>query len=134
MKKLNAIDFLLFTALLFVFANLSYSQSLYFCEGVDNNGYAVKSSSSFNMSDNGGYLYFLVRMDDKSINCNEVLYDIYKVESNGKETFDNTVYQDVNPDWSWFRQKITFFDPGTYIIYVYDEGWEFLTKGKVRIK
>ena len=134
MKKLNAISFLPLAALLFVVTNLSYSQSLYFCEGVDDDGYAVNSSSTFTIPDKGGYLYFLVRMGNKSVNCNEVLYDIYRMESGGKETFENTVYQDVKPNWSWFWKKINFYDLGIYKVYVYDENWKFLADGKVRIR
>lgn len=134
MKKLSTISPLLFVALLFVFADASYSQNLYFCEGVDDDGYAVNSSSSFNIADDGGYLYFLIRMGSKSVNCKEVLYDIYRVEPGGKETFENTVYQDVKPSWAWFWKKITFYDPGIYKVYVYDEDWKFLADGKVRIR
>ena len=134
MKKLNIISPLLFVALLFVLAKPSYSQSLYFCEGVDDDGYAVNSSSSFTIPDDGGYLYFLVRMGNKSIDCNEVLFDIYKIESGGKETFENTIYQDVKPSWTWFWKKITFYDPGLYKVYVYDQDWKYVTEGKVRIR
>jgi hypothetical protein len=133
MKKLSLFS-LFFLFLFIAAADSSYSQTLYFCEGVDDDGYSIGSSSVFNIPSGGGYLYFLVRMGGKRVGCYEVLYDIYRVDSDGKETFDNTIYQDVEPDWSWFWKKITFYDPGTYKVYVYDEDWQFLTSGKVKIK
>lgn len=133
MKKINLLGiFFLFTVL--VALSSINAQTLYFCEGVDDDGYAIGSSSVFNIPSEGGYLYFLVRMGGKKVNHYEVLYDIYRVDSNGKETFENTVYQDVEPNWIWFWKKITFYNPGTYKVYVYDEDWQFLTSGKVRIK
>jgi len=82
MKRVN------FAALLFVlffgFTALTSAQSLYFCEGVDEDGYAINEASTFTIGSNGGYLYFLVRMGSgKSIDCYEVLFDIYRVDSRG---------------------------------------------------
>lgn len=125
----------LFFLLAVLVSSSSYSQTLYFCEGVDEDGYAITESSVFNISSSGGYLYFLVRMGSgKKVNSYEVLYDVYRVDSDGKETFDNTIYQDVEPDWNWFWKQVTFYDPGTYKVYVYDEDWTFLTSGRVRVK
>ncbi len=124
----------LFFAVFFSALSFSPAQSLYFCEGVDDDGYAINEASTFTIGDNGGYLYFLVRMGrGRDIDCKEVLFDIYKVDSRGKETFDNTVYQDVEPNWNWFWKKITFYDRGTYKVYVYDEDWKLLTSGQVKI-
>jgi hypothetical protein len=132
MKRLYYLFFVLFTIASF---NDAFSQTLYFCEGVDDDGYAINDATTFNIPDDGGYLYFLVRLGrDREINCDEVLFDIYKVDSRGKETFDNTIYQDVEPDWNWFWKQVTFYDNGTYKVYVYDEDWKFLTSGTVKIK
>jgi hypothetical protein len=134
MIKIKYHVLLLFAAVSFNPA-ISFAQSLYFCEGVDDDGYAINESSVFNIPDGGGYLYFLVRLgSDEEINCDEVLFDIYKVDSGGEETFDNTVYNDVEPDWNWFWKKITFYDRGTYKVYVYDEDWKLLTSSTVKIK
>jgi hypothetical protein len=133
MKKLNV--FILFFFFAVLTGSSSNAQTLYFCEGVDDDGYAITESSVFNIPSSGGYLYFLVRLGSgRKVNCYEVLYDIYRIDSIGKETFDNTIYQDVESNWNWFWKKVTFNDPGTYKVYVYDEDWKFLTSGKVRIK
>jgi len=118
---------------LFPFPGSSYSQSIYFCEDVDDDGYAINSSSVFNIPDDGGYLTVLTRLGYE-VDCDEVLFDIYRVDSRGKETFDNTIYMDVEPDWIWFWKHITFYDPGTYKIYVYDEDSNLITSGKVKVK
>ena len=135
MKKPYFPVLLLFVLLSLTAFTNSDAQTLYFCEGVDDDGYAIDESSVFNIPDDGGYLYFLVRMGrDREVNCDEVLFDIYKVDSDGKETFDNTVYLDVESEWNWFWKKITFYDRGTYKVYVYDEDWKFSTSGSVKIK
>ena len=85
----------LLTASLFVFAFLvfsnseGYSQTMYFCEGVDDDGYAISSASVFNISRDGGYLYILVR-SSYEVGCNTVKYVIYR---NGD--YDNTIYLDT---------------------------------------
>jgi hypothetical protein len=134
MKRLQLLSLLFFVIISFAAHDLS-AQSLYFCEEVDDDGFAVNESSVFNIPDDGGYLYFLVRMGrGNEVDCNEVLFDIYKVDSDGEEKFDNTIYQDVEPDWNWFYKQITFYDRGTYKVYVYDEDWQFLTSSTVKIK
>jgi hypothetical protein len=67
-----------------------------------------------------------------SINCREVRYEIYKVGRSGRETYDNTIYQDTERDWSWFWKKVTFYDVGKYNVYVYDCYDYLLTSGSVR--
>ncbi len=133
MKKFNFFSLILF-AVIALSTPVTLAQSLYFCEDVDDDGYAIGSSTSFTIPDDGGYLYFLVRMGSgNEVDCDEVLFDIYKVDSNGKETFDNTIYLDVESDWNWFYKQINFYDRGTYKVYVYDEDWGFLTSGTVKI-
>ena len=117
---------------LFFTSGLSHSQSLYFCEGVDDDGYAIDESSVFTIPDDGGYLYVLTRLPYE-VACKSVRYEVYKVNSRGKETYDNTIYQDVEKGWVWFWKQITFYDRGTYKIYVYDEDWKFLTSNTVKI-
>ena len=135
MKRFYFLSFVLFAVISLTAPYSSLAQTLYFCEDVDDDGYAINEASVFNIPDDGGYLYFLVRLGSgREINCDEVLFDIYKVDSRGKEEFDNTIYQDVEPDWNWFWKKITFYDRGTYKVYVYDEDSKFLTSGTVKIK
>lgn len=97
--------------LFFVSAN---AQSIYFCEGVDDNGYPINDASSFTISKDGGYLYVLVRLPYE-IDCKSVRFEIYR---NGQ--YDNTIYMDTEYDWVWFWKQITFYKRGSYEFYVYD--------------
>src|SRR3974377_1356238 len=90
------------------------SQSMYFCESVDDQGYAVGESSTFNIGSNGGYLDVLVRLSYE-VNCRSVRFEIYR---NGE--YDNTIYLDTKSNWVWFYKQITFYKSGSYQIYCID--------------
>jgi hypothetical protein len=103
------------------------SQTMYFAEGVDKDGYPITESSVFNISSSGGYLYILTRLP-YNLDCKSVKYIIYR---NGE--YDNTIYQDTEYDWTWFWKKITFYKTGRYTVYLYDCYDELITSGNVRI-
>ena len=103
------------------------AQDMYFCEGVDDDGYPIRESSSFTIPDDGGYLYVLVRLPYE-VDCSSISFDIYR---NGN--YDNTIYMDTNDNWIWFWKQITFYKSGTYKIYVYDCYEEMLTSGRLKI-
>ena len=128
-KKFLAAAFVVVT--LFALSGNLKSQTLYFCEGVDNDGYPITESSVFNISSSGSYFYFLVRLP-YAINCRSVRFEIYKVDRNGNESYDNTIYQDTERDWTWFYKQITFYDASKYNVYVYDCYDYLLTSGSVR--
>ena len=121
--------------LLFVFISVIniYSQSLYFCEEVDEDGYAVNSSSTFTIPEDGGSLNILCRVG-YDVDVYSVEFRIYEVYSDGSESYDNTIYMDVEPDWIWFYKEIIFYRAGKFNVYVYTEDDDFLTSGTVKIK
>ena len=131
MKKLFLAAFIMLAV--FALSNMSKAQTLYFCEGVDDDGYPITESNVFNISLDGSYLYFLVRMPYE-IDCSSVRYEIYEVDYDGFETYSSTIYQDVEYDWIWFWKKVTFYDPGFYNVYVYDCRDYVLTSNTIRIK
>jgi hypothetical protein len=108
------------------------AQTVYFCEGVDDDGYPISSSSSFTISRSGGYLYVLTRL---GYQCETytVYMDFYKINSRGKEVFEETFEIETKPSWSWFWKEITFYDPGTYIVYIADGDGYPLAEGEVEI-
>ncbi len=120
-------------AFLFFASAETKAQSLYFCESVDKDGYAINESNTFVIGNNGGYFDFLVRMpyDLRSYYIN---YDIYEVESDGTEKFSETIRQDSQPDWQFFWKEITFYDSGTYKVYVYDDNDYLITSSTVKVK
>ncbi|MBZ0203857.1 MAG: hypothetical protein K8I03_12635 [Ignavibacteria bacterium] len=126
MKKLLAITFI---ALAFLVLNeKSNSQTLYFCEGVTNDGYPQTESSVFNIGSDGGYVYVLVRLPYE-IACRSVRFEVYR---NGE--YDNTIYVDTEKSWVWFWKKITFYNTGNFTIYAYDCFDYMLTSGSVKIQ
>ena len=117
MKKLLVL--FSFVALFFV-SEIALSQTLYFCEGVNDSGYPKNESSVFNIPRNGGFFYFLVRLP-YTVECSEVYYDIYDVYSDNSENYNTTITQDgLSYDWTWFWKKVTFYTAGYYHVYVKD--------------
>ena len=130
-NKLLAAVFVIIVS--FNFSKVSFSQSLQFCEDVSKDGVPISASSVFNISTKGGYLKCLTTLPYR-IGTQTVSYDVYKVDSDGIESYDNTIYQDVDPSWTWFWKDITFYDAGIYNINVYDGEKNFLASSQIRIQ
>lgn len=109
-------------------SGISYSQSIYFCEGVDDGGEPIKESSVFTIPESGGYLYVLIQMPYE-VGCKRVDLEVYR---NGN--YDNTISIDTQRNWTWFWKKVTFYKAGEFVIDVYDCNDEFLTSGSVEIE
>lgn len=132
MKNNLTLQSFVFAVLLFVTAS-SQAQSLYFCEAVDKDGYAINESNTFVIGKNGGYFDLLVRLPYE-LKSYYVNYDIYEVRADGSEQFSTTVRQDAQPEWEFFWKEMTFYDEGTYKIYVYDDNDYLLTSSSVKVK
>jgi hypothetical protein len=125
-KKLLAIAVLALA--FFALSESSNAQTVYFCEGVSNDGYPITESSVFNIGSGGGYVYVLTRLPYE-IACRSVRYEIYR---NGD--YDNTIYLDTEKSWVWFWKQITFYKSGTYTVYVYDCFDANIASGSVKIQ
>lgn len=119
-------------AFLFTVSMSLNAQTVYFCEGVDDDGYPIEESTSFTIGSDGGYLYVLVRLGYRC-ETDHVYLDFYKINSRGEETFDSTLEMDTEPDWTWFWKKVTFYDDGKYVVYIADGDGYPLANGTVRI-
>jgi len=129
MKKILLLaSFILISLML----NNSIAQSLFFCEGVDKEGNVITPTNSFTISAKGGYLYFLVDLGYE-IGTDEVYYEIYRVDSKGKEIYDKTIYKEVDSKSKRFAHQIMFTTPGKYNIYVYKGDGIYLTSNSLRI-
>ena len=116
----RTLTILSFVFVLFLISKTSSSQTLYFCEGVDDNGYAIGESSTFYIPSGGGYFYFLLRLPYE-IGCSYVAYEIYDVDYNNYETYNTTIdHTGLTKSWVWFWKKVTFYTPGYYHVYVRD--------------
>ena len=130
MKK---IALFFFVVSLFIIVNTAKSQTIYFCEGVDDNGNPIGSSSTFSFPFNGGYFYALVKLP-VATDCKEVSYDVYDVKG-GAENYNTTITQNgLSNEWNWFWKKITFYDAGYYHIKVNDCNGRELADGYVTVK
>lgn len=132
MKNILTFQSFVFATMLF-FSSTTNAQSLFFCEAVDKDGYAVNESSTFLIGNNGGYFDLLVRLPYE-LKSYYVNYDIYEVKADGSEMFSSTVRQDAQPEWQYFWKEMTFYNEGTYKIYVYDDNDYLLTSSTVKVK
>ncbi len=117
--------------LIIVFTTFCTAQDVIFCERVDKWGNAFKESDHFTIGDKGGYFQILFRQKE-SINSTQATFDIYLKEKE-TEVFISSVKMNVNPDAIWFYKEVTFFKPGEYHIYIYNEKDRFLGVGKMTI-
>jgi hypothetical protein len=132
MKKIYALSVSFLFVLLF--SAVTYSQTLTFCEGVDEKGNAIKPSSTFYVSPEGSYFYFLVSLPEK-VGCTHINYDLYLVSSLGDETFLRTVEQDgMETTWTWFWKEVTFYWDGEYKVYAVDCNGKKLASANVTVK
>ncbi len=114
-------------------SNYSFAQSLQFCEDVSSDGIPIKASTVFNICSKGGYLKCLTSLPYR-VGTSSVNYEVYRIDYDGNEKYDNTIYQEVDPSWTWFYKEITFYDEGRYNIYVYDSSKNFLASAQIRIQ
>jgi hypothetical protein len=109
------------------FINPSFAQSIYFCEGVDDDGEPINESSVFTIPEDGGFLYVLVQLPYE-INCHSVSLEIYR-----NDDYDNTITVDTKNNWTWFWKKINFYKSGEFTIDVYDCNDDLIISGSLDI-
>jgi len=112
---------------------LSYSQKLTFCESIDSNGNPNRVSSTFTIRSTGGFLEALVTLPH-GVDAAFATYDIFHLNEENKESFESTIRQNIQPDFTWFSKKIVFHKSGTYNVYVYDDRDHLLCMGRITIK
>jgi hypothetical protein len=111
----------------------SFAQaSLKFCVETDNNGRCKKQSSEFTISKDGGTITFELK-NTAALGTNKVLYKIYKLSDDGKETFNTTIEQDVQEKWNFAWEEAVFYDPGTYKVMAYDKADNLLCLSILKI-
>ncbi len=127
MKKYSVFFLLTVFVVLFSTINQSFAQSIYFCEGVDDDGQPINESDTFTIPSGGGYLYALVHLPYE-VDCDFVNIDVYR---NGN--YETTIGMDTEYNWTWFWKQITFYKSGDFDIEVYDCDDNFLVSGSLRI-
>jgi hypothetical protein len=119
MKKIILILSLIVSSL-FISKNC-IAQMISFCESVKEDGQMVNPSSTYAMTKNGGIMSMLVTLDHK-VGSEKIVYKVFRVSDKGDQTLDQTINDNVTPDWMWFYHELIIRSPGNYIVYVYPEG------------
>ena len=133
MKKTLLVIAIAFMAL-FVMGKSASAQTLYFCEGVSDDGKPITPSSTFNIPSGGGYFYFLTKLPYE-VGCSAVDYVLYKEDSRGRMVYNTTITQDgMQTNWTWFWKKVTFYESGYYRVDVVDCYNSTLTSSYLTIK
>ena len=128
MKKFQLVLFVFFCLNVFGSINQAYAQQVYFCEGVDDDGYPINESTTFTIPEDGGYLYVLIRLPNK-VNCRTVKLTIY----NEDEELENTLTIDTEKSWNKKKKKVSFYEEGEFIVDVWDCNTEYLVTGTIEI-
>jgi len=97
----------------------SSQTSLKFCVEAGKDGNCKSNSSHFTISSAGGTITFLLK-NEKGLGTTKVAYKIFKLTEDGKANFNNTIEQDLQPNWNYAWEEAVFYDPGTYKVMVYN--------------
>ncbi|MFI5134588.1 MAG: hypothetical protein ACHQD9_01925 [Chitinophagales bacterium] len=108
------------------------SQSLTFCERVDGSGAPINSNTVFSVNKNGSPVTFYFVLP-AGYNSSSINFDVYRLNQE-KEVFHSTIKQPVSASQKSVSKQMTFYDAGTYRIYVFDDKDRQLAKGELTIK
>lgn len=111
--------------------SVGYSQNtLSFCASVEKDGFCAFDNTRFITQRDSGYgrLYLLVR-NPEGIGYSHLTYKLYEIKD-GKETYQNSIEQTLQPDWT-YSWKIGYFrSPGKFNVQVVnDAGTVICSKG-----
>ena len=113
---------------------IGFSQySLTFCKEVSTEGKAQNASNTISTGKEGNPVKILVKGDEK-LNVEGVEYRIFFVDDNGKESEISKLPQFVEPEWGFAWKKVTFYNPGTYRVKVYNDKGTYLTSANLNVK
>jgi hypothetical protein len=124
---------IIFILLVFLAPSLVEAQRLVFCESVSEKGEAIDPSNFFVIGDKGGFFNVLIRLD-RPVGSTAVTFDVFQLNEEGKEVFDNTIRMKTTPELTWFYKEVTFYREGRYNVYAYDEKNRLLGAGVVEIR
>lgn len=110
----------------------SFSQELVFCEKVDGSGKPFNTSTAFTISKKGGAVELLIS-SPLAFGNRQLTIDLFLLDKQQHETFENTIRLKVEPSWTWSVQSMTFYKAGTYVVYAYDEYGKLLGTRQVEI-
>lgn len=115
-------NFLILSFILCSIWNSNASTTLSICDQIDENKECVNINSRFELPDNltdKKTVYFLYK-NDEGLNTSKITMKLYIVNADGRESLDNTFENNIETDWTWFRQALNFSLPAKFKLYSYD--------------
>ncbi len=124
-----------FVIALFIASQAAFAQySLTFCKEVSTEGKADNPTTTITTNGSESNPVKILVKGDEKLNAQEVEYRIYFVDENGKETEVSKLPQIIEPHWEFAWKKVTFYDPGTYRVKVYNDKGVYLTSANLNVK
>jgi hypothetical protein len=120
---------------LFIATQGAFAQyTLTFCKEVSTEGKADNPTTTITTNGNESNPVKILVKSDEKLNAQEVEYRIYFVDESGKETEVVKLPQIIEPNWEFAWKKVTFYDPGTYRVKVYNDKGVYLTSANLNVK
>jgi hypothetical protein len=116
----------------------TFSQKVYFCFGLDEHGNTYECKDVWDVSKEGTTIYFKLVMDEGTIDCNLVAFQVFKVDpvTNVENAYKlNPV--NIKEGARNCLTNFTFYEGGTFKVYVVCEDDlepEIIAVGKVILK
>lgn len=99
--------------------SISYGQTITFCESVDKYGKAINPADTFDIDTAGSAICILLKPYGP-LNTLVVQYEIYSYDENDSLVLNNMLRQDVQKNWLFCWQRLSFKDPGKFKINAYN--------------
>jgi hypothetical protein len=129
--KLNFNNSLIILALMMFFTfSLSEGQTITFCESVDKYGKAVNPADTFDIDTAGSAICILLKPSEQ-LNTLVVQYEVYYYDDKDSLVLNNMLRQDVQKNWLFCWQRLSFRDAGRFKINAYNSDNVLIGTGEV---
>src|ERR1035437_534374 len=129
--KINSTHSIFIIGLFMLFTiSISYGQTITFCESVDKYGKAINPSDTFDIDTAGSAICILLKPSGP-LNTLVVQYEIYSYDENDSLVLNNMLRQDVQKNWLFCWQRLSFRDSGRFKINAYTLDNVLLGSGEV---
>ncbi len=118
---------------IFVFAQITTAQTLYFAQSYTTNGKAINAKHTWLIPATGKSIFILFNAEDVQIKGDEVYLYIDKLSGNAYKPY-NTLTIKLSPEKRWFVHREKFKEAGKYKVYVIDKSNRKLAEDFLTIK
>ena len=93
----------------------------------------IRPNIAFTIARGGGTIKMLVNLKMK-VNAAKVVYKVYRLDDKGNKYLDQTIKDNVKPEWLWFYTDLFVRSAGNYLVELFQDGSDkILATGNVRI-